>query len=161
VLLVDWLEERTRHDGRDEGVLGWAWATVDLERALVEAGEHETDRWVPVADDLLGARGLRLVDVEPAVIVLEPSTEGRLAGWLARNGEGEAVRYYDPSYARSGVGDSTVASGRGVERPDELPGSTLLRMTALGRPGRIVTNGSQVRNAMPLEVVVSWIDPKN
>lgn len=155
MLLIDWLEERAHEDLGPAGVLGWAWATVDLERALSEAGARRTAQWTPVEDELLGARGLRLADVSPAVILLEPSTEGRLAGWLARNGEGEAVIYRDGSHSRTGTGDATVVSPGGVERTDDLLGSTRLRMTALSRPGSILTDSSRFPDAMPLQVIVS------
>jgi hypothetical protein len=59
---------------------------------------------------------LRLIGSDPALLLLEPSTEGRLAGWLARNSEGEAVRYV------TGTTQSSDAQAR---------------MTALGAPGVI------------------------
>jgi hypothetical protein len=133
VLLSEWIESRVHHDLRTAGVLGWAWATVDLERALADAGESGADEWSPVEDELLGARGRRLAGVEPAVILLEPSTEGRLAGWLAHNGEGEAAIY-------------RTANGLATQRP---------RMTALGRPGSIQGADPRTSNGAPLEVLVA------
>jgi hypothetical protein len=130
--LVDWLEERAHDDLSAPGMLGWAWATVDLERALSEAGKYGSARWAPVEDELLGARGLRLVDVAPAVLLLEPSTEGRLAGWLARNGEGEAAAYF--------------------EATQELRQA---RNTALGRPGRLVNAALGPPNGTRLEILVT------
>jgi hypothetical protein len=75
------------------------WATVELDRAqeevtdiLVALGEPEV---AVVADDrVLGAR-CRLLRFEEAreVLLLEPSTEGRLAAALVRHGEGFVARY--------------------------------------------------------------------
>jgi hypothetical protein len=83
-------------------VLGLGWATVELERAA-----HDLARRLPgsapfdegPADTLLGAaclvgRPLTFAGgtADPVrVVLLEPSTEGRLAASLARHGEGPAV----------------------------------------------------------------------
>ena len=77
-------------------ILGWA--TVELDRAAEEVGGlvEAADRAVaePLPDDrVLGARCRRLRFGETAVLLLEPSTEGRLAASLARRGEGFTVRY--------------------------------------------------------------------
>jgi hypothetical protein len=102
-------EEAPEHDGAggpDVAVVlaAVAWATVDLDRA-----EAELDPWlaprdagdaVPaapvVADPHLGARTrLRGGGGLPAGILVlsEPSTEGRLAASLARDGEGPCALY--------------------------------------------------------------------
>jgi hypothetical protein len=71
------------------------WATVDLERAMAELAErlagHPT--FIAAADDvLMGARCRVAHPAAPlAWVVLEPTTEGRLAAFLARHGEGLAV----------------------------------------------------------------------
>ena len=82
--VAEWIASRVDPDPRDPGALGWAWATVDLERSQRDSGVAP-DRWDPVVEDRLGARGLRLRGSEPSIVMLEPSTEGRLAGWLARH----------------------------------------------------------------------------
>lgn len=89
------------------------WATVDLERTLDDLGLDG----LPVVDEpLLGARACR-IDLEgTAVVILEPTTEGRLAGALARRGEGMCALYL-----------SAAAS----------PGPAA-RITALGVPGRLL-----------------------
>ena len=133
VRVEQWIEQSRQGRSGSSKVLGWAWATVDLERALVQAGEHAALSWEPVEDELLGARGLRLAGVEPAVILMEPSTEGRLAGWLARNGEGEAVVY------READSDATV-------RP---------RMTALGLLGWVEGADPRPPVGAPLEVRIA------
>jgi hypothetical protein len=97
---------------------GVAWATVDLDRAADELGP-----WLLPADDgtvdgdepLLGARTRcrRTTALPGSVIVLaEPSTEGRLAASLARDGEGPCAVYLHPA---EGL-DAWVerARGRGV-----------------------------------------------
>ena len=75
------------------------WATVELQRGAreVSAGFGRygppIERDVP-DDDVLGARCRLLTfgDDFP-VVVLEPKTEGRIAGALARHGEGTVVMY--------------------------------------------------------------------
>ncbi len=74
------------------------WATVELERAVVELGAAlhiPAGRFVAADDDeLLGARCRAASASLPdgrSLVVLEPSTEGRLAATLARVGEGPAA----------------------------------------------------------------------
>lgn len=76
------------------------WATVDLDRAEQDlaaafvASGSATSRDLP-EDTLLGAR-CRLVTFgvgEREVLLLEPSTEGRIAASLARFGEGPIAIY--------------------------------------------------------------------
>ncbi len=80
-------------------VIGRGWATVDLDRAAVELqdllepggtfDEAPGSAW-------LGARCRigRAASIEgPFLVLLEPHTEGRLAAYLARHGEGWAVGY--------------------------------------------------------------------
>jgi len=82
--------------------LGVGWATVDLDRAAAGFA-HPPE---PLADDrLLGAR-CRLVAGQPALVLLEPINEGRLAASLARWGEGPAALYV----AIPGAGESVLAS---------------------------------------------------
>ncbi len=84
------------------------WATVELERALADlaggtAGRAQADLASaaapdptarPAIDPLLGARVVVLSDDDGTLIaVAEPSTEGRLAAVLARQGEGPAGLY--------------------------------------------------------------------
>ena len=85
---------------------GVGWATVEHVRAIDEldlalgggpppAGSAP-GRWTLLArDDALGARAWLRAPVpgRPALVVLEPDTEGRLAASLARFGEGIAVVY--------------------------------------------------------------------
>ena len=69
-------------------------ATVDLERRLGELGRSVGDAADAVADTLLGARIVVIErGMQPAVALAEPTTEGRLAAALARQGEGVVGEY--------------------------------------------------------------------
>ena len=87
---------------------GIGWATVELERAAEDLGAAFKGqgalepRWMPGArDDLLGATtwisrenwDRAAADPPPALVLLEPDTEGRLAATLARFGEGVGAVY--------------------------------------------------------------------
>lgn len=100
------------------GVLAVGWATVDLERSAAEL-PHVPFDFAP-DDEALGARALIGHPGRIALLLLEPSTEGRLAGTLARNGEGIAVLYQQ---------------SRG------MPEEGALKMTPLGRLGRLTDPG--------------------
>ena len=90
------------------------WATVELERAEREVGAalggdlRFTDAR---RSALLGAR-CRLAKAPGGqwVVLLEPDTEGRLAGFLARHGEGWAV-----TWERGVAGASAVPGPLGPE----------------------------------------------
>ena len=115
-LLTTALQIRTDAGARDPWlmavpVVGIGWATVELERA---AGDLDAafDRagmpkpaWTPgPRDDLLGATAWVSREwwptwgehESPAIVLLEPDTEGRLAATLARSGEGVAAIYVAP-----------------------------------------------------------------
>jgi hypothetical protein len=90
------------------------WATVDVERAAAAFREQLLPgvEFEPVdADILLGAGGLVARPAgEPAIVLLEPSTEGRLAAFLARYGEGPAAVWLD--------GQVDAAEEAGSARPE-------------------------------------------
>jgi hypothetical protein len=89
------------------------WATVDLERTLDDLGIDPG----PVVDEpLLGGRATRIDLGGIALLVLEPTTEGRLAAALARRGEGICALY--------------LATGGSLG-----PGA---RVTGMGVPGRLL-----------------------
>jgi hypothetical protein len=84
----------TERAGQAPGVrlLGVGWATVDAERVAPSVAAEigiDPGSFGPADDDAwLGARAtVALVD-DSSIVVLEPSTEGRLAAALARFGEG-------------------------------------------------------------------------
>jgi hypothetical protein len=72
------------------------WATVDLDRAadeLVSLLRPGAAFEPATRSEVLGARCLRGIaaDGSHAILILEPDTEGRLAAFLARHGEGWAA----------------------------------------------------------------------
>jgi hypothetical protein len=92
-------------------VIGRGWATVDLGRAEVELSDRveggafedaERSTW-------LGARCRRARAVDRTqglwIVLLEPATEGRLAAFLARHGEGWAATWEE-------AGDGALAGSR-------------------------------------------------
>ncbi|MBI2782357.1 MAG: hypothetical protein HYX55_11265 [Chloroflexi bacterium] len=84
------------------------WATVEHERAEreLEAALGPGAPWLPLdRDPALGARrwARAAVGRSPAVVILEPDTEGRLAASLARFGEAVATVY---------LGTGPVGQGR-------------------------------------------------
>jgi hypothetical protein len=95
------------------------WATVELDAAaesvLTVGGRVEP----AAADELLGARCLVIRQAAGAgdVVLLEPSTEGRLAAGLARHGEGPAVTYLvtadDPTVLLRAAGIALSAEAGG------------------------------------------------
>ena len=93
------------------------WATVDAERAAAEQSGIEFLPTEP--EEAMGARAWLGRTGAVDIVLLEPSTEGRLAAALARRGEGLAVLYL---------------------AVDAVEGAT--RMTALGRPGRLLPHGT-------------------
>ena len=97
-------------------LVGVGWAAVDTELSLSDLCDLESLTVGPSGvEPALGARARVAWSGGTAIVVLEPLTEGRLAAALARRGEGIACLY--------------------VSGP-EATGTT--RLTALGRPGRIL-----------------------
>jgi hypothetical protein len=86
-------------------VIGRGWATVELDRAADElAGllQPSTSFEAAPRSVLLGARCLRgraRLDGDATsdwIVLLEPDSEGRLAAFLARSGEGWAATWSSP-----------------------------------------------------------------
>ncbi|HUQ44983.1 MAG TPA: hypothetical protein VM451_11335 [Candidatus Limnocylindria bacterium] len=128
--------------GRDPWLSGLVldaigWATVELERAAEELGQAFTraglpgPAWAPgPRDSLLGASSW--VSSEwwpapsggpgPAIVLLEPDTEGRLAATLARFGEGVGAIYLSaPAPDAAGMPHATRDAARHAGAPDALP----------------------------------------
>lgn len=134
-------------------IIAVGWAAVDLERAAAELGAgpgFDTAAPVgPTSSEALGARALVLSErAAPgcALLVLEPTTEGRLAAILARHGEGPAVTWLgvgDPTAALEAVRRAGLAIS--VERPGPLGPERLVldrpphgpHHLLVGRPGTI------------------------
>jgi len=108
------------------------WATVDLDRAEIEICAALTIRdGAPpsvnagLQEQLLGARCRLLGDpARGQVVLLEPSTEGRLAAGLARFGEGSLALYLlgdDDAPARARQAGLTLSTeGSGPFGPERL-----------------------------------------
>jgi hypothetical protein len=100
-------------------LVGVGWATVDLERTLAGL----PDPWVAgpeTEEPSLGARARVVRTGAVALVVLEPSTEGRLAAALARRGEGIACLYVageEPGAGRR----ATALGGEGRLLPHDRP----------------------------------------
>jgi hypothetical protein len=81
--------------------VAFGWATVELDRAVIELGTAlhiPAGEFITADDDgLLGARcrvAMASLAGGQTLVVLEPSTEGRLAATLARVGEGPAAIWW-------------------------------------------------------------------
>ncbi len=98
---------------------GIGWATVELDRAVAELSALLPGRptFEPAGDDEhLGAR-CRVARPRHSVpwVILEPSTEGRLAAFLVRHGEGLVaawVESIDPPVALSKRGRTALGQAR-------------------------------------------------
>jgi hypothetical protein len=115
--MVAELKESAGVPGRSSS---FGWATVDVDRTIRDLGLPDGDPpWEEVEESLLGAIGRRITFGGSMAVVLEPSTEGLLAGWLARNGEGWAVIYADGGPQAGAPDRATTAIDRTgwLERP--------------------------------------------
>jgi hypothetical protein len=125
--------------------LALGWATVDSDRAAADlAAELQTvpAAFLPAADSVhLGARCRVAYGVLPGgkpLAIIEPRTEGRLAAFLARNGEGPAVTWSRAMEATHRSDASLRPGPFGFERlapggPPRGPFSLLIE----GEPGTI------------------------
>ena len=98
------------------------WATVDLERTIADAALPFV---AASRDGLLGGTVASVHIGGLDVLVEEPDTEGRLAAFLARNGEGICAVYIE----------RPADAGRPVSRPVSRP-----RSTPLGRDGSLLAH---------------------
>lgn len=113
------------------------WATVDLARAAGEMRGSVADgaSFEDVArSEVLGATCRRApgIDVD-WIVLLEPDTEGRLAGFLARHGEGWAATWERSvhGFAVSGGRAAGGPFGPEVLAPDQsIGGPYVLLVTA-------------------------------
>ena len=111
---VDGPRSGTASDGPRLAALGWA--TVDAERLAAALGKPLSDEAHP--DPALGATGFGVESASLPLVLLEPSTEGRIAAALARIGEGPVALYLD---------------GVTAAEHETVP----LSMTGVGRSGRL------------------------
>jgi hypothetical protein len=96
------------------------WATVDIDRAVGELASllRPGAAFEPVSRSmLLGARCVRGPTADTVagrwIVVLEPDTEGRVAGFLARHGEGWAATWLVEDDAAGDPTDQPAPSARG------------------------------------------------
>jgi hypothetical protein len=132
---------------------GLGWATVELARAERELatalGAELADGFAPAADDLLMGAYCRLGRLTSGLdlVLLEPNTEGRLAGALARWGEAVVVAYVIAPPGPPIVGGAAVVGGAaGGRRTDVAATST----GPLG-PARLLASGRGGPNLILLE----------
>ena len=132
-------------------ILAEIWATVDLERsvaglrtATASAGANadpgSSDPLQAADDPLLGARVLVLMTDDGRQIALaEPSTEGRLAGTLARHGEGHVGAYLEAPVDLDVVGARAAAAHVPLSRPAIGPfGRSVLVMQGTGSSRHLI-----------------------
>ena len=109
------------------GAVAVGWATVDLARAAAELSHlvaTEAGFSAAPSSAILGAR-CRSAPAAAAglwIALLEPDTEGRLAGMLARSGEGWAA-----TWVVTEANDSTGSTGS--------TGATRVQTLSAARPG--------------------------
>ncbi len=121
------------------------WATVESERAEVELALALGTRlgsFADAPDDLLLGARCRLAAGGPApfLAVLEPMTEGRLAGSLARLGEGPVAVWFAPAPIPAHRTSATAPGPFGPERllvDGPRDGRHIFLLD--GRPGTIAT----------------------
>jgi hypothetical protein len=121
------------------------WATVELDRAAAElAAELGVDAraFLPAADSVvLGARcrvAYGVLTGGAPLAILEPSTEGRLAGALARHGEGPTVTWARSESPRRGRPPTLRPGPFGPERLDPVaPTYGPFLLLVEGDPGTI------------------------
>ena len=116
-------------------LVGIGIATVDMERFAADRGWAITRA---ADDDLLGARAASALMSapasgsvhRPAILLLEPNTEGRIAASLARRGEGPAVLYLRPA---AGTEDARAELSRQGCRPTPIVPGPFGPAFAIGR----------------------------
>jgi hypothetical protein len=147
--------------GGELKLLARIWATVELERALADLagggpggaatelgpGTDTGRRARPATDPLLGARVAVLTDEDGTqVAVAEPSTEGRLAAVLARQGEGPAGRYVRAPVGLAALRRLAAAAGVSLSAPADGPfgPSVLVVAGPIGAPIVILVDPAAV-----------------
>ena len=132
------------------------WATVELDRAETELGQWLGAAVEPASpiDPQLGAHArVRLAGGLPGkhVVLLEPSTEGRVAASLARDGEGPCA-----IYLRTAVGlDRWAAAARdrgvhlGHRRVGPLGRSALVHGAPAAGPHLILVDPGRTTKPVP------------
>lgn len=118
-------------------------ATVDLERTLGNAGFRPDLSNRAIDDELLGARVVLVRDGPTTFAFAEPSTEGRLAGLLARHGEGQLGLYVAAPIALEELGRLAADHAVVLSRPASGP---------FGREVLVIDPGPQILLVEPRSV---------
>jgi hypothetical protein len=122
------------------GLVAIGWATVESDRAIAELSEAlgvEASAFRPATNStVLGSfarRATGLLGATIDLVVVEPSTEGRLAAHLARHGEGPTIAWLaDPATIPAGSAGPFGPERLLPPRPDGL-----LRLLVATAPGTI------------------------
>ena len=100
---------------------GVGWATVELDRAEASLGAELATKFEPTGRDaLLGATVRRSTGHSPGLLILEPDTEGRLSGALAKHGEGPIALYLRLARLQALPGTLSIRAGNGPLGPARL-----------------------------------------
>jgi hypothetical protein len=109
------------YETRKVKVAAIGWATIELDRAAVELGAELGTTFEPAGRDaLLGATVRRSTSNEPAILLLEPDTEGRLSGALAKHGEGPIALYLRVPTQEHLQAQLSIRAGNGPLGPARL-----------------------------------------
>lgn len=140
-------EPLTGDDDGGPAPLAVGWATVELDRAAAElAGllvPGETFRDAPDSE-LLGASCRIGRAATSMIVLLEPSTEGRLAAALARHGEGWCATWTrDPATPADPASPDDEWST--MARPGPLGLERLERTAPGSRPFRLLARPATIR----------------
>ncbi len=123
-----------------ERVLAIGWATVELDRAAREFAADGAIEALPGSEHLgCACRRLMTAAADIPVVLMEPTTEGRLAATLARHGEGWAAAWLRAAPADSALGPLSAA------RPGPLGVERLILGGAVAGPHRLVVETGTIR----------------
>jgi hypothetical protein len=144
-----------------DGAVAIGWATVELDRAAREFSPRLRDGVgfdAAPGSDILGTRGrsarIDVDGVELTLVLLEPSTEGRLAAYLARFGEGWAATWSRSAHAGPGddpghhpghdPGAAARTSREGPWRPGPFGPERLVPPAPRAGPFRLVVSSATI-----------------
>ena len=147
--------EEATDERPDLWVAALGWATVDTSRALGEFRAALATRDLGAAarsDTLLGGSAHVIQDARlpgMRVVLLEPTTEGRLAATLARDGEGPCVLYLTPEIGLDPWIARARKHGIACSQPDDGPvgRSALVLGGSVAGPHLLVVEGTDLSSA--------------
>lgn len=128
---------------RAAAVLAVGWATVELERAARELGSAFDLEFVEAPGSVhLGCACRRSVATVDGVhvVLMEPTTEGRLALTLARHGEGLAA-----AWIRDEAGPVTPDRRVSAARPGPFGSERLVLGGPVSGPHHLLVRGATIR----------------